>query len=123
MLDYLQGGELFQYLRQQKRFPEETARFYAAEIFLALSHLHDKNIIYRDLKPENVLLDSEGHICLTDFGISKITAEDKFNVSIVGTPEYLSPELLMGEGYNYLADYWGFGILTYEMLVGTPPFT
>ncbi len=83
------GGELFTHLKMSRRFSEERARFYAAEILLALEYLHENNIIYRDLKPENLLLDEEGHICLTDFGLARFIPPDTKATTFVGTPEYL----------------------------------
>lgn len=105
--DFLNGGELFYHLRREQRFSEERSRFYAAEILLALEYLHDQNVIYRDLKPENVLLDAQGHIKLTDFGLSKIkSCPDEVTYEFCGTPEYLAPEVITREGYNKEVDYW-----------------
>ena len=121
-IDYVPGGELFEYLKKRKRFTLEQTRFYAAEVLLALDYLHNElKIIYRDLKPENILVDSNGHIKLTDFGLSKIGV--KTSNSFCGTPEYLAPEIIQGEGHTQLVDYWTFGCLIYEMLVGKPPFS
>lgn len=88
-MPFLQGGELFQILKKNKKFSEEKAKFYSAEILLALDYLHQKDIIYRDLKPENVMLGSDGHICLTDFGLSKYIGKVLEAKTIAGTPEYL----------------------------------
>ena len=94
-MDYLNGGELFFHLRKVKRFDELRAQFYTAEILCALDSLHKKGIIYRDLKPENVLLDKDGHIKLTDFGLSKIQNESSdLTYTFCGTPEYLAPEIV-----------------------------
>lgn len=101
VIDFLNGGELFFHLRKEQRFSESRARFYAAEITLALGCLHQNGIIYRDLKPENVILDSEGHIKLTDFGLSKLAVSgDKLTYTFCGTPEYLAPEIVKGVGHN-----------------------
>ena len=98
-MEYIPGGELFTHLRKSKKFTEDVARFYAAEILLALQYLHkDLNIIYRDLKPENLLLTKDGHIKLTDFGLSK---KNEISSSYCGTPEYLAPEIIKGDKYNH----------------------
>jgi len=81
------------------------------------------NIVYRDLKPENVLLDIDGHICITDFGMSKILENsNRTTNSFVGTAEYLSPEIILGKGHSFPTDLWSLGTLTYEMVYGRPPF-
>jgi serine/threonine protein kinase len=123
VLDYCPGGELFFHLGRAGRFSENRGRFYAAQIVLALEYLHSKGIVYRDLKPENVLLDSEGHIALTDFGLSKEGIQDNVSAhSFCGTPEYLAPEILTREGHGRAADWWSLGALLFEMLTGMPPF-
>lgn len=124
VLDYCAGGELFFHLSRQRRFPEPWTRFYAAELLLALAHLHSKGIIYRDLKPENVLLDAEGHVKLGDFGLAKAGIRHPYKgaTSMCGTPEYMAPEILQGLGHGFCADYWGLGMLTYEMMTGLPPW-
>jgi serum/glucocorticoid-regulated kinase 2 len=91
-------------------------------VALALGHLHAQNIIYRDLKPENILMGEDGYICLTDFGLAKILGTDEQAFSFCGTPEYLAPEILEEKGHAFPVDWWGLGILTYEMIVGFPPF-
>jgi serum/glucocorticoid-regulated kinase 2 len=91
-------------------------------VALALGHLHQKQIIYRDLKPENILLDQDGYICLTDFGLAKILQDNQQALSFCGTPEYLAPEILNEKGHSFPVDWWALGILTYEMIVGFPPF-
>jgi len=107
ILDFLNGGELFHHLKQEGRFSEGRTRFYAAEIVLAIECLHQKNIIYRDLKPENVLLDYEGHIKLTDFGLSKQgLVGDRNTFTFCGTPEYLAPEVVKGKGHGKSVDWW-----------------
>lgn len=123
VLDYFSGGELFFHLKSNGRFSEELARFYAAEIVLALECLHLHTIVYRDLKPENVLLDEEGHIRLTDFGLSKESISGStLTHTFCGTPEYLAPEVIHGAGYNKAVDWWSLGTLLYEMITGLPPF-
>lgn len=122
-LEYCPGGELFFYLSQIGRFKQDAARFYAANILLALEHLHKKDILYRDLKPENVLVGSDGYIRLTDFGLSKENIQGTKDAnSLCGTAEYLSPEILQRQGHGKATDWWSFGAIIYEMLVGLPPF-
>ncbi|CAO3577140.1 unnamed protein product [Absidia cylindrospora] len=102
-------------------FSEDVARFYLAELVLALEHIHSLGIIYRDLKPENCLLDKEGHIVLTDFGLSKVSLDERTN-TMCGTAEYISPEVLLEMMYDNSVDWWTLGILMYEMLTGYTPF-
>jgi serine/threonine-protein kinase Psk1 len=98
-------------------FSEEVATFYLAELILALEHLHSLGIVYRDLKPENCLLDSDGHVVLTDFGLSKVAIAEKTN-TVCGTVEYMAPEILMEQHYGKGVDWWSLGILLFEMIVG-----
>jgi len=122
-MDFINGGQLLFHLREQAMFSEQLTRFYAAEVVLALEHLHSLDIIHRDLKPENILLDSEGHICLTDFGFAKEAMSDqKKTRTFCGTIEYMAPEMIKGSGYGKAADWWSVGILIYDMLTGEPPF-
>jgi serine/threonine protein kinase len=121
-IDYVPGGELFKYLKANKKFNFEQTRFYAVEVLLGLEHLHTKmGVIYRDLKPENILVDANGHIKLTDFGLSKEGLK-KTN-SFCGTPEYLAPEIIDHKGHTHLVDYWTYGCLIYEMLMSHPPYS
>jgi serum/glucocorticoid-regulated kinase 2 len=122
VMGFMKGGELFFHLKESRKFTEERAKFYAAQIGLGLGHLHSKNIVYRDLKPENILMDELGNVYLTDFGMAKMLPEGESTMSFVGTPEYLAPEIIACTGHNIMADWWSFGILIYEMMVGIPPF-
>jgi len=122
LLDYCPGGEVFSYLRRARRFNEPTSQFYAAEIVLILEFLHEKQgVAYRDLKPENILIDADGHLKLVDFGFAK-KVEDRETYTLCGTPEYLAPEVIRNTGHGTAVDWWAFGILIYEFLVGQPPF-
>lgn len=124
LMDYHCGGELFFHLQKEGKFSEARCRFYAAEICLAIECLHSNGITYRDLKPENILLDFDGHIKITDFGLSKevTSSPDSITRTFCGSPEYLAPEMLLQKGYDHGVDWWAFGTIVYEMLVGTPPF-
>lgn len=124
ILEYGQGGELFTHLNTEKMFSEDVAAFYMGEMMLALSHLHNSlGVVYRDLKPENCLLDADGHLLLTDFGLSKVSADptDTCN-SILGTVEYMAPEVILGKEYGRVVDWWSFGALGYDLMTGNPPF-
>ncbi|KAK0660494.1 putative serine/threonine-protein kinase [Cercophora samala] len=123
ILEYGQGGELFTHLSTERMFSEETAAFYMAEMVLALSHLHQNlGVVYRDLKPENCLLDSQGHLLLTDFGLSKVAVDSDACNSILGTVEYMAPEVIQGKKYGKAVDWWSLGALGYDLMTGNPPF-
>jgi len=122
IMQFMRGGELFQHLRTDQFFPEWRAKFYVGIVAMALGHLHSKNIIYRDLKPENILMDEKGFVYLTDFGMAKELPKGELAMSFCGTPEYLAPEIITGEGHGREADWWSLGILAYETLFGIPPF-
>lgn len=155
VMEYLNGGDLFSLLRNLGCLDEDMARVYIAELVLALEYLHSLNVIHRDLKPDNLLIGQDGHIKLTDFGLSRVglinSTEDlsapaaignngfrgddesskpenhvkkelRRQNSVVGTPDYLAPEILLGMGHGATADWWSVGIILYELLVGIPPF-
>jgi serine/threonine protein kinase len=104
-------------------FSEETAAFYMAELTLALSHMHETlGVVYRDLKPENCLLDAEGHLLLTDFGLSKVAVDSDECNSMLGTVEYMAPEVILGKKYGKAVDWWSFGALGFDLMTGNPPF-
>ncbi|KAG2485663.1 hypothetical protein HYH03_015635 [Edaphochlamys debaryana] len=119
--EWVPGGELFHHLDVEGAFDEPTSMFYAANVLLALEFLHGKGIVYRDLKPENLLLDTQGYIKMADFGFAKYIGGDK-TYTICGTPDYQAPEVIMRRGTTKAADYWALGVLIFEMLVGDPPF-
>lgn len=129
LLEYIPGGELFHHLTSNNSlgnaFLEEHVAFYSAQMALGLAHLHLLGIVYRDLKPENCLLNSNGHLVLTDFGLSKAIGNDDDHEcrSIIGTPEYMAPEIIKGEPYDYAVDWWLLGCVIYDMMTGKPPFT
>ena len=120
LFPYVCGGELFSYLRSAGRFSAAASIFYAAEIVSALDYLHSLSIVYRDLKPENLLLDKDGHLKITDFGFAKRITDRTW--TLCGTPEYLAPEIIQSKGHNRAVDWWALGILIFEMLAGYPPF-
>ena len=123
VMEYVNGGELFFHLSRERVFSEERTRFYGAEITLAVKYLHELGIVYRDLKLENLLLDNEGHIKITDFGLCK--EEITYGATtktFCGTPEYLAPEVLEDNDYGRAVDWWGLGVVMYEMMCGRLPF-
>ncbi|GMP69966.1 hypothetical protein CsSME_00029027 [Camellia sinensis var. sinensis] len=155
VMEYLNGGDLYSLLRNLGCLDEDMARVYIAELVLALEYLHSLSVIHRDLKPDNLLIGPDGHIKLTDFGLSKvglISSTDDFSgppvssttllgddepktaaqsstkreqrqkQSVVGTPDYLAPEILLGMGHGVTADWWSVGVILYELVVGIPPF-
>ena len=123
VLPFYKKGDLFQYLINKKTIGETNVAFIAVQIAIMLEALHEKNILYRDLKPENICIDDNGYLCLVDFGLCKVLeTKDELSTSFCGSTEYMSPEMIKGEGHNRGTDLWAFGILIYELLYGYVPF-
>lgn len=124
LLPVVPGGELFSVLHKQKvkgrGLPNDNAAFYGACIIEALGHFHQRHIAYRDLKLENVLIDGKGYGKIIDLGFAKVVEGTTY--TLVGTPEYLAPEIIMSKGHDVSVDYWAYGVLIYELLVGKSPF-
>ena len=120
-LEYIAGGELFTYLRGVGKLDSNHSRYFASQITLMFEYLHSMNIIYRDLKPENLLLSADGYLKLTDFGFAKVVEGRTY--TLCGTPEYLAPEILLNKGHGKPVDWWTLGIIIYEMLAGIDPFS
>ncbi|XP_035779501.1 cAMP-dependent protein kinase catalytic subunit alpha-like isoform X2 [Anopheles albimanus] len=120
VMPFVNGGELFTVLRSCGKFSEHQAIFYGAQVALALEYLHSCGLVYRDLKPENLLLDYRGYVKMTDFGFCKQVKERTW--TLCGTPEYLAPEIIQAKGYGKSVDWWSYGVLLYEMSAGYSPF-
>lgn len=116
------GGELFTVLRKKKYFKPPTARFYAACVLEAFHHMHQQGIAYRDLKPENIMIDRTGYGKITDMGFAKRIGFTDKSFTLCGTPDYLAPEIITGQGHTTACDWWAFGVLCYEMMASFPPF-
>ena len=136
VLEYVPGGELFTHLKRCRKLKESDAAFYAAQIVTIFEYLHHLGIIYRDLKPENLLIHHNGYLKMTDFGFAKHVGIVCFffkelvshpmiqgrTWTLCGTPDYLAPELILSKGYSFSIDWWALGILIFEMIMGHPPF-
>ena len=121
--DFMQGGDMFFHLHENKKFKRERAKFYIVEILLGIEYLHKNNMVYRDLKPENILMDKDGHIKITDFGLSKILDDiNETTFTLCGTPQYIAPEVIIKRGYDKGVDWWSLGCVLFEMLTGYLPF-
>ena len=121
IIELINGGEMFSYLRKVGKLPSSQAMFYAGQVVQIFEYLHSKNIIFRDLKPENILIDNKGYLKLTDFGFAKYLKEGR-TYTLCGTPGYISPEILLNKGHGKPVDWWTLGVLIYEMIVGIDPF-
>jgi serine/threonine protein kinase len=122
-LEYAEGGELFFHLQKHGLPSLADVRLYMAELALAIDYLHSNGIIYRDIKPENVLLDGKGHLKLTDFGLAKDLTRDCYTETFCGTCDYVAPEIVKREPYGFPVDWWASGVLLYEMMCGMTPFS
>ena len=123
VMDICTGGELFYHLVHQRAFSEKQAKFFMSEILLGFKYLHERDIVFRDIKPENILVDMDGHIRIADFGLAKIIPENEHSYSFCGSPEYLSPEMLQStDGHDRKVDIYSLGVLLHEMITGLPPF-
>merc|ERR1712086_1057652 len=121
LLEVLMGGELFTHMNENNLFPESWSRFYAASVVTVFADIHPKKIAYRDLKPENMVLDSSGHLKIVDFGLAKKVNADK-TFTFCGTQEYMAPEIILDQGHGIGVDYWALGIFIFEMSAGFTPF-
>ena len=122
VMPFIRGGELYKHFLKCKRFPEQKVKIYIAQIALAIGYLHSKDILHRDLKLENIMINEDGYLKLIDFGLAKIVKNNDQTMSFCGTPEYIAPEMVAGKGHGKPVDWWALGILTYEMLIGVTPF-
>jgi cGMP-dependent protein kinase len=120
LLEYVRGRDLFDILLEMGQLSEELAKFYAASLMVTLEYLHERNIIHRDFKPENVLIDDEGYTKLTDFGAANIVEGRTYTA--IGTPHYLAPEIILRTGYSFSVDWWSLGVMIHEMVFGYVPF-
>lgn len=120
IVPFIAGGELFTYIQKYGSFADETAKFFASQMVLAVEYLHYCHVVHRDIKPENILVTPTGYIKLCDFGFCKVLKKKTW--TLCGTPEYLAPEIIMSKGYSFPVDWWAVGVLIFEMCSGRPPF-
>nr|XP_020443593.1 cGMP-dependent protein kinase 2-like [Monopterus albus] len=123
VMEFCSGGEIWTKLKEVGRFEEPIAVFCTACVVEAFAYLHKNSIMYRDLKPENLLMDVKGYVKLVDFGFAKELVRGEKTYSFVGTPEYIAPEIIKNQGHDYAVDFWSLGVLIFELLVGSPPFS
>ena len=116
LMEHIDGGDMFERMRCLGAFSESVAKFYAAELVLALEHMHSQQIVHRDLKPENLMIDDDGHLKVIDFGFAKVVQDRTW--TICGTPDYMAPEVVQHRGHGSAVDFWSLGVLIYEMVVG-----
>ena len=121
-MEFISGGELYKILSVRGNFDEETIKFLMAQIMIGLGKLHEKNIIHRDLKLENIMLNTNGYIKIIDFGLARMLAPNNFAHTVCGTSEYYAPEIINKTGYTNMVDWWACGVLMFEMLTGKTPF-
>lgn len=120
LCEYINGLDLFDVLRKMDNIKDSEAMFFTASLLIILEHIHERDIVYRDLKPENVMVDEAGYLKLIDFGTAKIIQSRTF--TIVGTPHYMAPEIILNNGYGHSVDYWSLGVMLYEFVCGKVPF-
>lgn len=121
LMEALCGGELCELLYFENKFSEDWSMFYSASVLAAFAHMHERKVAYRDLKPENLVLDDRGYVKIVDFGLAKVIKNGQ-TYTFCGTPDYLAPEVILSEGHDWAVDYWGLGVLIYEMTEGVAPF-